>query len=121
MFTTLSPEDMTKDPVFAFNATLPDVAARAHGARAHRLRSRTSVRSTTAGVQLTTDELTGTKQAAMPAAARVEQLARGGDPAVKSRTSSTRRRHRAQVRGRRRRFHGEPRRAVAAGPPKQRR
>jgi hypothetical protein len=84
LFTTLSPEDMTEDPVFGFNKTLPDVPA-----------LRTASRVTgCSGVPTTLDtggyrvgdeaQLTQQRKDAMPAAATVELLSEEGPPTLVS-------------------------------------
>ncbi len=80
MFTTLSPEDMTKDPVFGFNPSLPDVS-NVHGAT--RVTGCQNVPTTFATERYSLPDesrLTETKRSEMPAAARVEQLPEEGAP-----------------------------------------
>jgi len=84
MFTTLSPEDMTKDPVFGFNPALPDVsnvhtATRTTGCKDVPTELDTEQHSLPDESRLTKEKLD-----AMPAALRVEQLPEEGDPVVVS-------------------------------------
>lgn len=80
MFTTLSPEDMNEDPVFAYNATLPEVPALRSAARVTGCSDHPTTFS--AGGYTLPDEsrLTQEKKDAMPAAAKVELLQEEGAP-----------------------------------------
>jgi hypothetical protein len=80
LFTTLSPEDMTKDPVFAINASLPTVNALRSAARQTGCQG--VPQTFAAGGYSVPDEsrLTQEKKDSMPAAARVEQLSEEGPP-----------------------------------------
>jgi hypothetical protein len=82
LFTTLSPQDMTADPVFGFNASLPQVPAQRAAARVNGCEGVPTAFS--AGGYVVNDEsqLTAERKAAMPSAARVETLAEEGEPTV---------------------------------------
>lgn len=85
LFTTLSPEDMTKDPVFAFNASLPPVAAQQTAFRQTGCSGQPATFAAS-GYQVTDESLlTDEQKASMPAAARVELLAEEGQPTEVSR------------------------------------
>jgi hypothetical protein len=79
MFTVLSPEDMTADPVFAFNSALPDVPLE------HTASTSTDCNETvfrTEGLTAAQSELSDEKKAKMPNALRIEKLSEEGPPEV---------------------------------------
>ncbi len=90
LYTTLSPEDMTRDPVFSFNATLPDVS-RDHTAKLNIVCGLISGDSSSAAATLTTEQgwsfhldNQGTPRDLTigPSALRIETLADEGAPKV---------------------------------------
>lgn len=76
LFTVLSPEDMTKDPVFGFNAALPDVTA-IHSANQGNACDGPA-QFTADGTKAASSELTIEKKAAMPSAKIIELLPEEG-------------------------------------------
>ncbi|MBK7862071.1 MAG: DUF2330 domain-containing protein [Archangiaceae bacterium] len=84
MFTTLSPEDMTEDPVFAFNASLPDVAAVKSATRVTGCNGVATTFSAE-GYRVDDARLTQPRKDAMPAAAVVELLGEEGPAQTVSR------------------------------------
>jgi len=79
LFTTLSPADMTRDPVFSFNATLPDVP-REHTAKL-KMGCGSSTLVTEQGVEL---QVVGQQlsRKATPKALRIETVLEEGAPTV---------------------------------------
>jgi hypothetical protein len=81
MFTVLSPEDMTADPVFAFNSALPDVPLEHTAGTSFDCNRKVTV-FRTEGSAVDQSELSDEKKAAMPNALRIEKLSEEGQPEV---------------------------------------
>jgi hypothetical protein len=78
LYTTLSPEDMTEDPVFSFNASLPNVSATHNGTMVNECPGQTL--NSEQGWKV--DDGVASSLDAAPAALRVEVLAEEGAPTV---------------------------------------
>lgn len=78
LYTTLSPEDMTEDPVFSFNASLPEVSATHNGSMVSECPGQTL--QSEQGWKV--DDGVAASLDAAPAALRVEVLSEEGAPTV---------------------------------------
>lgn len=81
LVTILSPENMTKDPVFSFNATLPAVPNE-HVGTSEMGCDRTTTVTTSQGIHYASDGRAATPSIDTPAALRIETLSQEGPPTV---------------------------------------